>query len=52
MQEDEILEYIKRWRKVPPDQVLRYMEEMRDFLLTHMTKEGKRVFRALSSTKH
>jgi hypothetical protein len=47
MEEDEILEYIKRWRQVPPEEVLKYMGEMRDFLLSHMTREGRRSFKLL-----
>jgi hypothetical protein len=50
MQEEEILEYIKRWEKVPPDQILRYMEEMRDFLLTPHDQRRKESVQ--SSFKH
>ena len=47
MEEEKIIEYVERWRQVPPEQILRYMKEMRDFLLSHMTEEGRRVFELL-----
>jgi len=48
-EDDEIIDYIERWRKVPAERILECMGQMREFLLTYMTKEGRKVLRVLSS---
>ena len=42
--EDEIWEYIARFKNVPPEQILKYMGELRDFFQKYMTPEGREFF--------
>ena len=38
---DEIEEYLERFKNLPPEEILRFMGESRDFFYRHMTPEGK-----------
>ncbi len=42
--EDEISEYMARFKDVPPEQILKYMGELRDFFQKYMTPEGREFF--------
>ena len=36
--------YLDRFQSVPPQDLLRYMGQMRDFFYKYMTPEGKKFF--------
>lgn len=43
-EKDDIDEYTKRFSKLPPEKILQYLGEIREFFLKNMTEDGKRFF--------
>jgi len=43
-EKDDIDGYMERFSKLPPEKILRYLGEMREFFLKNMTEDGKRFF--------
>lgn len=41
---DDIEEYIERFSKLPPEKILKYLGELREFFLKNMSEEGKKFF--------
>lgn len=40
----EVWEYMERFKNVPPEDILKYMGELRDFFHKYMTDEGRKFF--------
>ena len=43
-EKDDIDGYMERFSKLPPEKILRYLGEMREFFLKNMTEDGKGFF--------
>ena len=43
-EENEIIEYYERFHNMPANQILEHIQQLNEFFIKHMTKEGKKRF--------
>ncbi len=43
-EKDDVDGYIERFSKLPPEKILKYLGELREFFMKNMTEDGKRFF--------